>query len=130
MDIRKYDGVVIMLRILDCSLNSPALLEHLTFKIEFDTELSILGDLWSQLDLILTRPTCSRLQSVHIVTLPFPDANIDAMYDVEVILPRLLPLLHAKGILVVEEGGCGRRIEVPMVRGTRLSCHRKRGCTR
>jgi hypothetical protein len=98
-------GNDLMVRALDCSLKSPALLEHLTFKIEFIffAELSVLGDIWSQMDLILTRPTCSHLQSVRIVIILAPDANIDGMEDMEVILPRSFPLLHAKGILVVEK---------------------------
>jgi hypothetical protein len=95
----------LMLRTLDCSLRSPATLEYLSVKIEpFDknNEWSE-SNIWNEMDSILTRPTCSRLRKVRIIPVIISEAQSDAMGNVEALISPLLPLLHAKGILVVEK---------------------------
>jgi hypothetical protein len=94
-----------MLSALDSSLRSPSMLKHLSLRIESvdeDTKWSRLS-IWSEMDSILIRPTCSRLRSVRITVILPTEAQIYVQGDVESVVPHLLPRLYAKVILLVEK---------------------------
>lgn len=81
------------------------MLKHLSLRIESvdeDTKWSRLS-IWSEMDSILIRPTCSRLRSVRITVILPTEAQIYVQGDVESVVPHLLPRLYAKVILLVEK---------------------------
>jgi hypothetical protein len=102
-----------MIRSLDSSLKSPAMLEHLSLRIEFMQPWTFSDDDWSQpigllevwrqMDLILTRPTCLRLQRVEIIAVLPKEVEILQMGGIETLIYDRLPLLRAKDILIVKE---------------------------
>jgi hypothetical protein len=112
-----FDILSFLMSSLCVSLTSPAVLEHLKFKIwfragdNFFNYYSLFRDLrdadvWSHLDSIVTHPNGSQLQRVDIVI------NYAFRYDDDVVEPDndeileairdALPLLCEKGILFVE----------------------------
>jgi hypothetical protein len=101
-----------MLRSLDSSLKSPVIPEHLSLRIEFiqpwivstDTNWSHpVLEIWRQMDLILTRLTCSQLRKIDIFAIiPGPaEAHIE-MGDMETLVYDRLPFLRAKNMLIVQ----------------------------